>query len=146
MDIVSKVKNLIQWGRITRTETDSGNIQRAQVESVGKPLPYVVVYPYGISAQAPVASRVLKFLIGGSAQSPAGIPTNPENRFQGLKEWEVAVGNFLKKNRIFFDENGGITIEVLEAGQTVTIQNELGFVRLESDGQVNLNDNFTVDV
>lgn len=110
-EIKNKVKSMIQWGRVAKAIVDSGVDQVAQVESTGsKPFQVVLVYPYGISANAPPNANVLQMNIGGSGKAKAGIPTMMENRFRDLKEWEVKVGNFLSKSHVFFDENGEILL------------------------------------
>lgn len=107
----TKIGNMIQWGRVAKSIVDSGVDQISQVESTGsKPFPVVLVYPYGISANAPTNANVLQFNIGGSAKAKAGIPTMMENRFRDLKEWEIKIGNFLRKNHIYFDDNGEILL------------------------------------
>jgi len=144
-DIVAKIRSMIQTALITRASKDDSDIQTAQCEATGKPLNYANVNPYGLSSNAPKGSSVIRWLLGGSSQNPMGMAFNSENRFKDLKEWEVAIGNFLKKNRIFFDEDGGITIEVVEANQPITVKNANGSYAIESDGTVNINDgNFMV--
>lgn len=111
MDVASKIKALFQWGRQSTKNDDSGQTQTGQIETIGsKPFPFIVVYPYGLSANSPVNSRVLSMNINGSGKGKAGLPTMPENRFRDLKECEVKVGNFKTKAHIFFAEDGEIKI------------------------------------
>lgn len=111
MDVASKIKALFQWGRQSTKNDDSGQTQTGQIETIGsKPFPFIAVYPYGFSANAPVNSRVLSMNINGSGKGKAGLPTMPENRFRDLKECEVKVGNFKTKAHIFFAEDGDIKI------------------------------------
>ncbi len=87
----------------------------------------------------------MQLAVGGTVQNLAGIPTNPENRFRDLKEWEVKVGNFKTKANIFFDEDGNIKIDATENGGYIRVENENGFFELKADGQFNANNNLTVE-
>lgn len=141
----AKIRSMIQSAYITKSSDDDDVGQIGQIDIMGKTLNCEFIYPYGISANAPDSSMVLRFLMGGSAQNQVGIPNNPDSRFAGLKPWEVAVGNFLKKSKIFFDADGNIEIDSSEFDKKITIKNSNGFFRLEENGQFNANDNFTVD-
>jgi len=141
----TKTRNMIQVAFITKASDDDDVSQVGQIDIMGKPLNCGFFYPYGFSANAPDSSMVLRFLLGGSAQNQVGIPFNSDNRFTGLKPWEVAIGNFLKKSKIFFDADGNIEIDSSEFDKKITVKNSNGFFRLEEDGQFNANDNFTVD-
>lgn len=111
MDVLNKIKAMIQWGRQSKKTDDSGRDQIAQVESTGsKPFSVVYVYPYGLSANAPTECNVLQFNMNGSAKGKTGIPSMMENRFRDLKEWEVVIGNYSTKAHLLFSESGDIHI------------------------------------
>lgn len=144
-DLRSKIRSIIEYAIVTVASDDSGDSQVSQSDGLGKPMNSNVVTPYGLSSNAPVGSSLLKFLIDGSAQNVCSIAFNSPNRFKGLKPWEVAVGNFLKKNKVFFDEDGGITIDIIETGQELSLQTPAGNIKILSDGTVNINNgNFEV--
>lgn len=111
MDLLKKIKAMVQWGRQSKSLDDSARDQIAQVESTGsKPFAVVYVYPYGMSANSPVECNVLQFNSGGSGKSKIGMPTMMENRFLNLKEWEVAIGNFKSKAHAKFDDDSNIRL------------------------------------
>lgn len=132
----TKLRNIIQYALITIASDDSGDTQIAQSEATGKPANFNAVYPYGMAANAPKGSSILRFLIGGSSQNMAGIAFNPANRFKNLKPWEVAFGNFLKKSKIFFDEDGNIEIDASEFDGDITLKPGQGTVKIEGDLEV----------
>lgn len=106
---LEKIKALLQWGTILKKTDDSGRDQIAQVGATGGvPFPVTLVYPYGIAANAPTGSNVFVMNAGGSGKSKVGIPQMMENRPLNLKEWEVAISNFLRKSKIHFDDDGNI--------------------------------------
>lgn len=106
-----KSKNATKWGRTTRVDSDTELEQILQVETIGaKPKPTYILLPYGYSANIPEDSTVIMVSPGGSGQDQAGIPTRTEDRFRGLKEWEVKVGNFKTKSNTHYDEDGNIRL------------------------------------
>lgn len=110
-DMLNKIKSLVQWGRQAKPTDDSGRDQVAQVESTGSaPFAVVYVYPYGMSANAPVECNVVQMNVGGSAKAKVGIPTMMENRFRNREEWESAFGNFKTRAHIYFDDGGNIRL------------------------------------
>jgi len=130
-----KVANVVKLAVVTNASADTGIDTISQVEYKGKPINAAMVYPYGLSANAPRNCSVLLFALGGSSQNPIGIPFFPEVRVRDLKEGEVAFCNLLKNTSyIKFNENGDI--ELITPG---------GFVKYGADGKFNVNDNFTVD-
>lgn len=145
-DILAKMRNLITLAAITLASKDDGDFQIGQTDANGKPLDTQFVYPYGMAANAPRTSQVLRMLIDGSIQNTAGIPINPGNRFKNLKEWEVAVGNFLKKSKIFFDEDGNVEIDASEFDKDVTIKVGSGKTVIEGNLEVKGNITATGDI
>lgn len=144
--VETKLKNIIQYALITLVSKDEGDTQIAQCEAMGKPLNYNLVLPYGLSSNAPAGSTVLRFLMGASPQGPAGIPFNPENRFKNLKPWEVALGNFLKKSKIFFDEDGNCEIDVSQFDKDVTIKVGSGTCKVNGNAEIDGDLTVTGDV
>jgi phage gp45-like len=150
-DIIQKMRNMIRIGRVVRPGADNKADCISQVESMGKAANCVMVYPFGISANAPANATVLMFATGASCQNMVGIPFMPENRVPGLEPGEVAFSNPLSKSRITAKADG--TIETKCGTTTLTIQKDGsirgetvgGFFELGASGQMNINGNFTVD-
>ncbi|MCK5018515.1 MAG: phage baseplate assembly protein [Candidatus Peribacteraceae bacterium] len=132
-ELGAKIRNIIQYAAVTLASKDDEERQIAQSDALGKTLQTNVFYPYGLSANAPTGSILVRFLMGGSMQNSAAIATNSANRFKGLKEWEVAVGNFIKKSKIFFDEDGNIEIDAGEFDKDITLKPGNGKVKIEGD-------------
>jgi hypothetical protein len=133
-ELYSKMRNMVKIARVTIPDKDSGIDSIAQVDYMGKPGNAQMVMPYGLAARVPKGCTVLLFSIGGSSQNSAGIPTNPENRFRDLKEFEVKVGNFKNKNNVYFKEDGTVVVKAGVDGGDVIIENKDGLTTL------NLND------
>jgi len=144
-NIAQKMRNLIKIAQVTRPGPDSGIDSVSQVEYMGKSTDAAALYPYGMSANAPNGSSVLLLSLGGSAQNEIGIPFSVENRFRDLKSGEVKLGNFVTKAHVIFKEDGSIEIEAGLDGGPIRVSNGNGFIELAENGQVNINDNFTVD-
>ena len=142
MSVMSKIKNIVTFARITLASDDSGTYQIFQTEGIGKPINTVGVLPYGLSANAPAGSTVVKLNAGSSAQNSAGIPFNPENRFRDLKEWEVKVGNFKTKANLYFEDDGSITLKAGDDGGDIRFENTdgSGSIDIKENGDVVLND------
>lgn len=102
---------MVKWGRISGKSDDSEIDQIYQVSTIGgKPKPGTAVMPYGMSANVPVDCTALMVSPGGSGQDEAFIPSMPENRFNGLKEWCVKVGNFLTRANTHYNSDGDIEL------------------------------------
>lgn len=147
-NLANKIKNIVTYARQTLTMDDSKINQIAQTESMGKPINTNVVNPYGISSNPPKNSTHLRFTAGGSAQNTVSIPTNPENRFRNLKEWEVKVGNYKTKAHIYFEDDGSISLKAGKDGGDIRFENtdSSGSIEIKENGDVVLNDgsNFAV--
>jgi len=108
---MEKNNHPVQWGRLTRSIDDSLIDTIGQVEVTGsKPFSVTIVFPYGISANAPAESTVVTSNMTKSGKSKSGIVSNPENRFRDLKEWEVKVGNFKSKAHTYYTDSGDIQL------------------------------------
>lgn len=149
--IDDKMRNMIRVARVVRPGADDKADCISQVESMGKASNCVMLYPFGISANAPENSTVLQFAVGGSFQNMVGIPFMPENRVSGLKPGEVALSNPLSKSRVTIKADGtietkcGTSILTIEKDGTIRGETSGGFFEMTAAGQMNINGNFTVD-
>ena len=139
--IAEKIRNLITVSEITTTTSDEGLDSVGQVQFMNKTTDTAIVMPYGISANAPKDSNALTFSVGGSAQNKASIPYNSENRFTGLKEGEVKIGNFVTRCSIIFKEDGGVELVTGKEGGNIIFKNsdESGTFEITDDGKMILN-------
>lgn len=150
-EMILKLKNMIRFGRVTRPGKDNGADTISQVESMGRAVNVTMLYPYGISANAPENSTVLIFAAGGSAQNMAALAMFPENRKPDLKPGEIAIGNMLSKALVFFKEDGeieiktGTSIVTVKKDGAIRCETAGGFFELAEGGQLNVNGNLTVD-
>ena len=109
---------MIKRAYVSRKTEDTGQFPIAQVAwSSDKVANTEVLLPYGLSSYAPVNSMALMFNVMGQEENRAAIINDPKNRFKGLKEGEVALGNYKTKSVIKFLENGDI--EITTTGNTI---------------------------
>lgn len=144
LDVKNMVKNIIRWGQKTLPDNDSYVDKIGQGQSLGKNIEYVVCYPYGMSANAPVDSTLLVLSPGGNSKQNAALEMMPENRPRDLKEWESIFGNFKTKCFLKFDEDGNMILKAGPDGGKFRYENKNGFFEMSSDGELNVNDNFRV--
>ena len=124
MRIITFIRNLIKRGVVTKKTLDDGQFSVAQVKWLAGKIGNVeTIHPYGISSYAPVGSMALMFNIMGHEANRAAIINDPKRRFKGLKEGEVAVGNFLTRSYVKFLENGDIEV-VGTSNRVVTISDD----------------------
>jgi len=110
MMLFNKIKNLIKRAAVSNNTTDDKIRHIVQVNYIGRTADIEGVYPYGMSANAPVGSAMLMFNVGGSEENRAGIAYNPQDRFKNLKPGEAQFGNQIKQTFIKFLDNGNIDI------------------------------------
>jgi len=116
-----KLANIVKLAAVTNPSKDDGLDTISQIEYKGKVINAAMVYPYGVSANAPKDCSVLLFALGGSSQNPIGIPFFPENRVRDLKEGEFAVGNLLTTTCVKFKEDASVEV-VMPDGESWTFQ------------------------
>lgn len=100
----------ITVGVVSVEDEDTGLDSIGQAETDEKNTPYAIVLPVGLSIGVPPGSNVLLLSINGDAGNRVGVPFQSENRFRGLKQYEVKLGNLKKKTSIFFDDDGNIKV------------------------------------
>jgi len=108
---INKFKNIIRIGYISLDNSDDSKDRHIYtVSQYNSQFNSYAIYPYGISANAPQNSQAVIFNIQDSQGITSCIPVNHKERFKNLNTGEVKVGNFIKKNNIFFDKNGNVII------------------------------------
>jgi phage gp45-like len=108
--LINKISNIIKRAVITLVNDDSKNIAHCQVSYNDKPATIETIYPYGMSANAPVGNIVLLFNVGSNEANLAGIPYSQQDRFKSLKSGESIFGNPISGCYIKFLENGDIEL------------------------------------
>lgn len=118
MALVSKLKNIVRWARITAAGVTSRQFWTQQVEYKGKAGDCLLVFPYGIHANVPVDALVLMFSVEGDADNRAGIAWTPKTR-PDLTPGEVALYNPITGAIVKMNIDGGIDVQA-EAPITFT--------------------------
>ena len=87
-----------------------GPFRIARVKGLGKETTVYVVYPYGLTANAPEGSLCVSWQVSGQESDRVAIADDPQNRPKDLEPGEVVVSNHLTKSEIRFKANGDIDI------------------------------------
>jgi phage gp45-like len=106
INLLTLIKNLFKIARLLSVD-DSGDLRIATLSALGKKQTALLFTPYGLMHNPPVDSLAL--LWNQQAQSSNGIAMadSPNTRiFKDLKEGEVAVGNYMTGDYLFFNEGG----------------------------------------
>lgn len=133
MNILNKIKNLLKFGYVTNTASDSEQFQKSQISMFGDAKDIVVIYPYGFSANAPINTMAIVANVGAGEKEIA-FPFSSDTRQKSLKPGEVVVGNFEKKSFIKFLDSGDIEIDSKSA-LTVSVT---GDTTIDSGGSVTI--------
>lgn len=112
MDLLSRLKRVIRWARVTSAGNDTGRFPVQQVGYHGKVGDCLMIFPYGHHANLSPDSLVAMFAVEGDADNRAGIGYTPKIR-PTLKNGEVAVYHPLTGTIIKFNEAGGININAI---------------------------------
>lgn len=111
-DLLSRIKRIVRWARITAAGGDSKSYPIQQVEYKGKVGDCLMVFPYGHHANLTPDSLVAMFAVEGDADNRAGIGWTPTIRPK-LLEGEVAIYHPLTGTIIKFNQAGGININAV---------------------------------
>ena len=132
--LINKFKNIIRIGYISLDNMEDNESRHVySVSHANAQFNSYAIYPYGISANAPSQdTQAVIFNIQDSQGVTACIPVNQKNRFKNLKVGEVKVGNYIKKNNIFFNEKGSVEI--------ISINND--FIIKTKDNVIEITDNY----
>lgn len=89
---------------------DNLPFRKARVKGLGKESTVYVVYPYGLTANAPEDSLCVSWQVGGQESDRVAIADFPQSRPKNLAPGEVVVSNYLTKSEVRFKANGDIDI------------------------------------
>jgi len=146
-NLLTKLSNLIKRAVITLTNADDKVISYNQVKYLGKSAIVENVYPYGLSANAPVGGISLLFVVGNNEGNLAAIPYCQSERLKNKNPGEVTVGSPLTGSYIKFLADGDI---VIHSVKNVTIEcatlNVTGKTNLGSGGAAIARVGDTVDL
>jgi len=136
--LFEKIKNMVRFGRVSNPGSDSGDFPQSQTEYMKKVKDVVYIYPYGMSANAPLDELAIVINVGHEDNAVA-ISASGKSRPKNLKPGEAVFGNFSKGNIAKFDASGNITITALS---NVTVNAPSGAI---VNGDTTVNGNATVD-
>ena len=105
------ISNLIRWCRITLGGKDDQQVPVQQVEFMHNTADAMVVFPYGMSANALNDSLSLLFAVGGDEQNLAALVTSAVDRIKNLEQGEVIFYHPKTKSFTHYKNNGDIDIE-----------------------------------
>lgn len=108
--MISRLKNLLRWGKITKAGDDTGQFPVQQVTYLGKVGDCLMVFPYGYHANLTTDSLVALFAMHGQEENRAGIGYTPQTRPE-LAEGEVAVYHPNTGTMIKLQASGDILID-----------------------------------
>lgn len=89
---------------------DNLPFRKARVKGLGKESTAYIVYPYGLTANAPEGALCVSWQVSGQESDRAAIADFPQARPKNLKPGEVVVSNYVTGSEVRFSENGDIDI------------------------------------
>jgi len=112
--ILTLLKNLFKVGKMLYV-VDSGDMRFGMVSFLGKTQKVLVFSPYGLMHHPPDNSMAIVMSQGSKESNGISIVDDPVNRtLKNLATGEVALGNYLTENYIYFDKNGLCTIKATD--------------------------------
>jgi len=136
LDIKQSIKNLVKWCCITKSSADNKQFPVAQITSLEKVADCVILYPYGLYANAPTGALGVMFCMEGDEQNKAAIVNVTDARVKNLKEGEVVTGNPITGSCIKFDKDKNMVL---------TVNNDLQ-ISVNNDNQVTINGSYNLTV
>jgi len=109
MSILTKIKNIVRWARVTRPATGIAPFHVQQVEYLGKVADCLMIFPYGTHANVAKDSLVAMLSVGADASNRAGIGWDAASRPE-LQEGEVAVYHPASGTLIKLNSSGGVNV------------------------------------
>ena len=89
---------------------DNLPFRKARVKGLGKESTVYVVYPYGLTANAPEGALCVSWQVSGQESDRVAIADFPQSRPKDLAPGEVVVSNYLTGSEVRFSANGDIDI------------------------------------
>lgn len=127
------LKRLLRFDNLLKF-FDGGAFRSARVKGLGKESTVYVVYPYGLTANAPVGSLCISWQVSGEESNRVAIADDPQNRPKNLEPGEVAVSNHLTGSEVRFKANGDISITTsTDVNISATNLNVTGDVAIAGD-------------
>lgn len=138
--LFTKIKNLIKRGYVSKVLDDDKELPFQQVSYLGKIGYSERLSPYGLDSNPPQDIQVLVFSVNGVESNRLSMAYSQANRFKGLKEGEVVVGNPETQAYIKFAEDNTIEIKATQSvtieAPSITIKN--GTISIESDADISV--------
>lgn len=136
--MMSIIKRLIRYARITRSGTNGQQFFTQQIEYLGKAADTLMVYPYGMHANLPPNDTLtVTFSIEGHAESRASIGWTPQLR-PDLESGEVAYYHPFSNSLAIFRNNGDIDIDTVKDGDSNNININTNDLNITVGGNVTL--------
>lgn len=121
--IITMIKNAFKIARLLSCD-DSADLRFASVSFLGKTQKVMLFTPYGLMSKPPADSLALVWSQQAQESNGIGMADDPRNRpLKNLASGEVALGNYLTGNHIYFDENGLCTIVAQD--MTINISDDI---------------------
>jgi len=117
--VLSMIKNMLVWCRISKSGTGSDDQPKQQVEYMGKVADAVIIYPYGMAANIPADVLALKVAVNGDPENRAVIGCGAPN-MPALNEGEVAIYHPVSGDIIKMTASG---IEIISSNVTINAAN-----------------------
>jgi len=106
----------------TLVSTDDENYNISQVEYMGKVVNAESLHVYGVCSNPPADSLGILFNVQNEDNHVVIFSKQPE-RFKGLVEYEVQVGNFKTKSSMKFADSGNVEIDA-QSGKFIIKNND----------------------
>jgi phage gp45-like len=112
MNPIRLIKNLFKIAKVLSVD-DSGDYQFMTITTLGKTQKVLSFKPYGLMSSPPVDSIVGVWSQQGQESNGIGLADDPKNRpIKNMKTGEVALGNYITGNFVYFDEDGSTQVVV----------------------------------
>lgn len=133
---MSVLRNLINFCRFSRTESDNQQFPAQQIEYLGKVADAFVILPYGMHANIPPEFLGILMKMSGQEQNRVVLPLSPKQRPKNLAPGDLVFYSPITGEKIVFAAAGGVTIS---APNGITIVGDTTF-----QNNVTINGNLTV--
>lgn len=118
--LITMLKNAFKIAKLLSVD-DSGDLRFASVSMLGKTQKVLLFTPYGLMHKPPANSLALVWSQQSQESNGIAMADDPKNRpLKNLDPGEVALGNYLTQNFIYFDKDGLCTIAVDDLRITAT--------------------------
>jgi len=133
--LLNKIINIVKFGYVSRSSSDSGDYPVTQITYLGKTVPVEIISPYGLYSNLAEGTKAVVFNIGSNEENQVAIGFSQNDRFKNLKSGEVVVGNPKTGSYIKFNSDGSVLMQCNGDFDIITNNN----VNIKA-AQVNLGD------